>query len=145
MAMLASIIGTGLSLVGSIQQAQAQKAQAQSMANIEEHRGKQEYAAAQRKAAHEEERGRYARSRAIAAAASSGAGGAETASVSNTIGDIAQIAFENAAAQRSSGEAAKSARYDQAAMYRRKGESDYKGSLLEGFSRGFGTLTKAFG
>lgn len=139
------LIGTGLNIAGSIAAANAQKAQMEAAARAEEKRGREQFAAYQRKAIEHQKKGEVAQSRAMALAASSGAGASGSPSVIETIGDIAEQAAANAEVEMTSGKLAKSGAENQAAIYRMKGKSDYQGSLLEGLGKGVGYLSKFYG
>lgn len=139
------LIGSGLSAMGSMQQASAQKAQAEYNAKIQEAKGREEFASKQREAQKNEQEAKLADSRARAIAAASGAGGAETGSVSNTLSEIYSMGDYNARSAVFEGESMKAGRYDQAALSRAQGRSAYNNSILQGIGSFASSAYKLYG
>ena len=142
---IVGLLGTGLQFVGQMQQASIAKAQANYQAKLAEQQAKEKQAIQAKKAEDEKLQGQLAESRAIALAAASGAGGIETPSVADTIGDIHERAYENMLAQLYSGEAARNYGDAQASLYRSKGKAaatqgmiGATGSLVSGMSNFYG-------
>lgn len=141
-AAIVGLLGTGLQVAGQLQQGQSAKAQAEYNAKVQEKQGSEEFASAQREGLKAKREGDIAMSNATALAAASGAGGAETPSVANTIGDIYAMSDYNQRSALFRGTEAKAGRYDQAALSRAKGKSAMQGSELEAFGTGAGGLYK---
>lgn len=142
MAALLAIVGTVVSVAGSIQQGQAAKAQANYSAKVAEKQGNIEFAEHQRKAEDEKRKADIAESRARAVAAASGAGGVGSPSVDATLESIYAQGQDYARNEIFAGEAARDNRLSQAALYRAQGKSAAQGSILSGIGSAIGGFGK---
>lgn len=137
-----SVIGTGLSVMSSIQQGKAQAAALEYEAKQAEMKGKEERAAAQREALEKEEQASFLLSRQQALAAASGAG-LETPSVVDIYTKTAQRGEYQEAALLYGGESRQRGLQDQAKGLRAKASAVRSGSALDAIAGGISGLSKS--
>jgi hypothetical protein len=142
--MIMSVIGTGLQVVGSIQQGKAQQAALNFEAKQREAKAKEERAAGQREMLEKRAETERVLSRQAALAAASGAG-VETPTVLDIYEETASRGryLENVAQY--GGESRARGQLDQAAAARMRGKAAAQGGILDGLAAGFSGLGKAFG
>lgn len=140
---IVGLIGTGLQVMGSMQQASAQKAQAEYNAKVQERQGKIEYAKGQEIADQKRREAKIAESRAIAVAAASGAGAYGSPTVNETLADIYSGGDYQAREAMFDAEVNRENRYSAAALSRAQGKSAAQGSIISGIGSAFGGFSKA--
>jgi hypothetical protein len=142
--MIFSLLGTGLSVIGSIQQGKAQQAALEFEAKQHEAKAKEERAAGQREMLEKRTETERLMSRQTALAAASGAG-VETPTVLDIYEETASRGryLENVAQY--GGESRARGELDQAAAARAKGKAAAQGGILSGLATGLSGLGKAFG
>lgn len=144
LALIATLVGTGLQTMGTIQTGQAHKAALNFEAKQREAKATEERAASQRVAIDKRHEGDLIMSRQKALAASSGAG-VLNPSILDIYGETAERAEYNAASEIYGGESRARGQIDQAAAARMKGKAALKGSIFEGVGSAFSGAGKAFG
>ena len=140
-AAIASIVGTGLSVIGKIQEGKAKQASLNFQAQENEKKAAEERAAGQREAFEKRDETARVMSRQRALAASSGAG-VVNPTVLDIYGDTAQEGEYNAQAALYGGESRARGQIDQANAARAKGKAVRTGSLLEAGGSLFSGLSK---
>lgn len=140
-AIVAGVIGTGLSAYGSYRQGQYQQAAYDAEAASRERQANDERAASQREAIRRSREARMVLSRQQAVAAASG-GGATDATVLDLMGDTAQEGWYQSATALFEGDARARGQLDQAAIARMKGRQaklagmiDAGTTILDGVSK----------
>ncbi len=141
---IAGIIGTGLQVIGTIQDGKAQQAALNYEAQQEERAAKEERAASQRAAIEKRDEADFVLSRQRALAAASGAG-VQTPTILDIYGDTAAKGEYIAQGELYGGESRARGRIDKANAARAKGKAAAKGSILEGFGTAFGGLSRIYG
>lgn len=144
LAMVASLAGTGLQVMGSLQQGRAQQAALNFEAEQHKRQAAEERAASQRDALEKRRESQLAQSRQIAVAGASGAG-VVNPSILDIYGETAQEGEYNAQAALYGGESRARGQLDQAAANRFKAKAAYKGSILEAGGQLFSGIGKTFG
>jgi len=139
LAAIAGIIGTGLQVIGTIQQGKAQQAALEYEAKEREAKAKEERAAGQRQAIEKRDEAGRVQSRQRALAASSGAG-VVTPSILDIYGDTGARGEYIAQTELYGGESRARGQEGKAAAARAKGKAAYKGSLFEGLGTAFGAI-----
>lgn len=142
LALIVGLVGTGLQVAGAIQQANTAKAVGEYNAKVQEKQGQEQLASSQRSALMEKRKADLLMSRARAVSAASGAGGAETPSVAENIGQIAGWSDYLQRSKLFEGTEMKAGRYEQAALSRAQGQSAYDSGMLSAFGTGLGGLYK---
>ena len=144
LAMVATLAGTGLQAMGSLQQGRAQQAALNFEAEQHKRQAAEERAASQREAIEKRHEGELAMSRQVALASASGAG-VVTPSILDIYGETGQRSEYNAQTALYGGESRARGQLDEAAANRFKAKAAYKGSILEAGGQLFSGLGKAFG
>lgn len=133
---LVGLVGTAVQTAAAVKQGQAARAQAKYSAQMEERQAAERFAIASREAQEQERRGEEAMSRARAIAAASGAGGAETPSVAETLDELARRTEYNIGQTIYGGQSAQEMGMAQAQLTRMGGKSAYQAGLLSGIGKG---------
>jgi signal recognition particle GTPase len=138
------MVGTGLSVMGKIQEGRYNEAALNMQARNEEAQGKEELAASQRTAEEKRREAQLANSRQIAIAAGSGAG------VTNpTVVDIFEKTAERgeylAQTELYGGKSRKAGYEDKAAASRFRGKQAKSGSIFDAIATGVSGFNKAYG
>lgn len=141
---IAAIIGTGLQVIGGIQQGKAEQAALNFEAKEREKKAAEERAASQREAIDKRTETQRVMSRQTALAAASGAG-VVNPSILDIYGDTAAEGEYKAQATLYGGESRARGQIDQANAARAKGKAAYKGAIFDSVGSALAGLGKTFG
>lgn len=143
-AAIATIAGTGLQVMGSLQQGKAQQAALNFEAQQHERQAGEERAASQREALEKRHEAKLAMSRQVAIAGASGAG-VVNPSILDIYSETAGQGEYNAQTALYGGESRARGQIDQSAAAKFKGKAAYKGSILDAAGQAFGGIAKVAG